>query len=212
MEESVSLATFESAYEDRSAVWVIGEPQPAIVELERAGGIGGAVFDPGCGSGEHTIHLAKLGYDVRGADFSARAIEQAQANAAERQVAADFAVADALNLGGEPRFDTVVDSALFHVFGPEDQARYAENLHRVCHPGARAYVLALAPAEDEPGLGPRISDTMIRDAFTDGWVLEDISASRYRVIVSMAEDAAQLGVRVGECADAAAWLARARRI
>jgi SAM-dependent methyltransferase len=97
---------------------VIGEPQPAIVALERSGWIRGSVLDPGCGTGEHTIHLTALGYDVRGIDSSEHAIEQARANAAERNVAAWFEVADALLLGNDQTrdystYDTVVDSALF---------------------------------------------------------------------------------------------------
>jgi SAM-dependent methyltransferase len=209
METPVPRTTFDTAYETESAPWVIGEPQPAIVELEREGRIRGAVLDAGCGSGEHTLHLAAHGYDVLGIDFSAFAIEQARANASRRGVPAPFDVADALLLGGEPRFDTVVDSALFHVFSPEDQAAYTRSLHVVCRPGALVHVLALA--DTEPGSGPRISDTAIRAAFTDGWVLEDLCPSEYRYIAD-ADEARRLGVEVGAHADTAAWLARARRL
>ena len=58
---------------------MIGEPQPAIVALERAGLISGKVLDVGCGTGEHTILLTRLGYDVLGIDFAPNAIEQARA-------------------------------------------------------------------------------------------------------------------------------------
>jgi SAM-dependent methyltransferase len=200
---------FDSAYETNSAPWIIGEPQPAIVGLARDGWIRGSILDAGCGAGEHTILFAGRGYDVLGIDFSLPAIELARANAAGRGIAARFEVADALRLSGEPRFDTVVDSALFHVFEPADQARYARALHGVCRPGALVHVLALSDAE--PGIGPRISDTLIRDAFVDGWELADLRPSRYRVKVG-ADDADRLGLDKEKPADMAAWLARARRI
>lgn len=210
MDTSVPISTFESAYEAHSAPWVIGEPQPAVVALEREGWIRGTVLDAGCGSGEHTIHLAGLGYDVRGVDFSARAVEQARTNAAQQRVSARFEVADALNLGEQERFDTVIDSALFHVFGPDDRLTYARNLHAACRPGALVHVLALSDA-DSLFSGPRISDAVIREAFDQGWVMEELRPSQYRGIAK-GEEALQLGVADGEPVDTAAWLARVRRV
>jgi SAM-dependent methyltransferase len=199
---------FDSAYEALSAPWIIGAPQPAIVDLERNGWIKGAVLDAGCGTGEHTIHLARRGYDVLGIDFSPPAVEQARRNAARQRVSARFDVADALHLGDRPRFDTVIDSALFHVFGPAERDAYTRSLHAVCRTGAYVHVLALSDAE--PGLGPQISDSAIRDAFRDGWVLEDLRPSSYRVVIGP-EDGHRLNLPVGRQADMIAWLARVRR-
>jgi ubiquinone/menaquinone biosynthesis C-methylase UbiE len=53
------LAVFDDAYATRTAPWVIGHRQPAIVTLERGGGRG-KVLDVGCGTGEHTIYLSAL--------------------------------------------------------------------------------------------------------------------------------------------------------
>jgi SAM-dependent methyltransferase len=209
MEISASLDLFESAYESRSAPWLIGKPQPAIMNLERDGWIRGSVLDPGCGTGEHTIHLTRLGYNVLGVDFSPRAVERARENAAAYQVAARFEVADALRLGDTPRFDTIVDSALFHIFAPEDRAAYVRSLHTVCRPGGLVHILALSDAG--PHVGPQVSDTVIRDAFSQGWVLEDLQPSSYRIVVD-AEKAALLGAQPGDQADAIAWLARIKRI
>lgn len=209
METSAPRSVFDSAYETHSAPWIIGEPQPAIIALERDGWIKGAVLDAGCGTGEHTIHLARLGYDVRGIDSSPAAIRYALDNAARHGVPARFDVADALHLGDRPRYDTVIDSALFHIFGPEDRIAYTRSLHAVCRPGAHVHVLALS--DSEPGLGPQISDAVIRDAFQDGWVLEDLRPSSYRVIVGQ-EDGERLGLPAGEPADMIAWLARVRRV
>lgn len=199
---------FDSAYEALSAPWIIAEPQPVVVDLERDGWIKGAVLDAGAGTGEHTIHLARLGYDVLGIDLSHPAVEQARRNAARQRVSARFEVADALSLGDQPRFDTVVDSALFHVFDAAQRDAYTRSLHAVCRTGAHVHVLALSDAE--PGFGPQISDSVIRDAFGDGWVLEDLRPSRYRVVVGP-EDGHRLNLPVGRKADMIAWLARVRR-
>ncbi len=145
-----------------------------------------------------------------GVDFSPAAVELATANAAARGVPATFEVADALALGDQPRFDTIVDSALFHIFDAAKQASYVRSLSGVCRSGGRVFVLALAVSDTEPGLGPRIHDTAIRDAFGDGWTLEDLRASRYRVLVD-ADNAASSGLQAGQLADLPAWLARIRR-
>jgi SAM-dependent methyltransferase len=205
-----SRAQFDEAYLSRTAPWVIGEPQPAIVTLERTGWIRGRVLDPGCGTGEHTIHLARLGYDILGIDISEHAIEQARANAVQRGVTARFEVTDALHLEPQQAYDTVVDSALFHIFEAADRARYVRRLHRACRPDGRVHVLALSDAG--PGFGPQISDAVIREAFDDGWVLEDLQPSRYRGVILHDTHAAALGRPVGDLVDLPAWLARARRI
>ncbi|WP_244891918.1 class I SAM-dependent methyltransferase [Nocardia beijingensis] len=217
---------WNTVYDNDTAPWVIGEPQPAIVALEREGGITGRVLDPGCGAGEHTILLTRLGYDVRGIDMSPSAVAYARANAAEQGVpSAVFEVADAPALGDRPdfagdppgsapAFDTVVDSALFHVFGTDDEARaaYVRSLHAVCKPGGTVHVLALSDVE--PGFGPRISDTVILESFRDGWTVEDLRPTRYRGRVTdvVADQVTGLEVSESGQVDAAAWLARIRRL
>ncbi len=209
-ETTPSRAVFDEAYTSRTAPWVIGEPQPAIVALERGGWIRGRVLDPGCGTGEHTIHLTRLGYDVRGIDSSKHAIDQARATAAERNVAARFEVADALQLGQDQIYDAVVDSALFHIFDVGDRGRYVRSLRRACRPGALVHVLALS--DIGPGFGPQVSDTVIREAFGQGWALEDLRSSQYRGVIVSSTHATALGRPVGDLVDLPAWLARARRI
>ncbi|MFE3226519.1 class I SAM-dependent methyltransferase [Nocardia sp. NPDC059228] len=217
---------WNTVYDEDTAPWVIGEPQPAIAALERAGEIRGRVLEPGCGAGEHTILLTRLGYDVLGVDFSPSAIEYARANAAAQGVpAVRFEVADALALGANadfagdppgsaPAFDTVVDSALFHVFGTEPEARaaYVRSLHAVCKPGGVVHLLALSDAE--PGFGPRISDAVIREAFGAGWELESLEPTRYRgrVTATVADQAVGLEVSPAGLVDVAAWMARIRRL
>jgi SAM-dependent methyltransferase len=209
METTPPLDRFDEAYRSRSAPWVIGEPQPAIVKLQQAGSIRSKVLDVGCGTGEHTILLTRLGYDVLGIDFSPNAVEQARANAAHKGVDARFEVADATNLGSEPGYQTIVDSALFHIFDDADRARYVRSLHTAVVHGGLVHVLALSDAGR--GFGPQVSEADVREAFGDGWVLEALDTTTYRGVVQEAQ-ADALGLPVGTRVDEPAWLARARRV
>jgi SAM-dependent methyltransferase len=201
---------FNSFYENGTPPWVIGEPQPAIIALEKTGVIRGRVLDPGCGTGEHTILLTRLGYDVLGVDYAPTAIERARANAATRGVDAHFEVADAMDLGAGSGYDTIVDSALFHIFGDDaDRARYVESLYGAVNPGGLVHVLALSDAGR--GFGPTVSESVMREAFGEGWTLEALDTTTYRGIVG-AMHAEPLGLAVGTVLDEPAWLARVRRL
>lgn len=201
---------FNSFYENGTPPWVIGEPQPAIVALEKTGAIEGKVLDVGCGLGEHTILLTRLGYDVLGVDYAPTAIEQARANAAAKGVDARFEVADAMNLTAEPGYDTIVDSALFHVFGDDaDRAAYVASLHGAVRPGGLIHVLALSDAGR--GFGPSVSEAVIRDAFGDGWELEALDTTTYTGVVTDMHSE-KLGIPVGSRIEEPAWLARVRRL
>jgi SAM-dependent methyltransferase len=209
MDTTPALSRFDDFYRSSTPPWVIGEPQPAIVELERSGLIRGKVLDVGCGTGEHTMLLTRLGYDVLGIDFSPQAVEQARRNAEAKGVSARLEVADAMNLGDEPRYDTIVDSALFHIFDDADRPKYVASLHNACRPGGIVHVLALSDAGR--GFGPEVSDEVIREAFADGWELEALDTTTYRGIVTEVH-AGALDLPVGTRVDEPAWLARARRV
>jgi SAM-dependent methyltransferase len=201
--------TFDDAYRTGSPPWVIGEPQPAIVALEQAGMIRGAVLDIGCGLGEHTILLAALDYDVLGIDYAPNAVAQARENAARAGVDARFEVADAMNLGADPGYDTVIDSALFHIFFDDaDRERYVASLHRAIRPGGVLHLLALS--DTGHGFGPSVSEAVVRSAFSDGWQIEGLEPTTYRGIVGVAH-AESLGLPVDTVVDEPAWLGRARR-
>jgi len=99
---------------------------------------------------------------VLGIDFAPNAVDQARANAAAKGIDARFEVADAMMLDSEPSYDTVIDSALFHIFGDAaDRARYVASLHRAIRPGGVLHLLALSDAGrgfrsgGQRGAGPR---------------------------------------------------------
>jgi SAM-dependent methyltransferase len=139
---------FEALYGDERSQqglipWDIGGPQPVVQQLVAFGGLRGEVLDPGTGPGYHAIHYASKGYATTGIDASASAIEQAKRRAEKTGVQVDFEVADATKLDGlEARFDTVVDSAFYHVFLDDEdtQTSYAQALHRATRPGARLFM------------------------------------------------------------------------
>ncbi|KWX68692.1 class I SAM-dependent methyltransferase [Mycobacterium sp. NAZ190054] len=208
MDLTPTISRFDDFYKNQTPPWVIGEPQPAVIELERAGLIAGRVLDVGCGTGEHTILLAAAGYDVIGVDGAPTAVAQARRNAEARGVTARFEVADALHLPEQPKYDTIVDSALFHIFDDADRVSYVRSLRSATRPGSVLHVLALSDAGR--GFGPEVGEHTIRAAFTSGWEIEALSETTYRGIVTEVH-AEALGLAVGTVVDEPAWLARVRR-
>ena len=209
MDATPTFSLFDDAYKTGTAPWVIGEPQPAIVALERAGLLSGAILDVGCGAGEHTILLTRLGYDVLGIDFAPSAIEHARANAAAKGADARFEVADAMNLPPDAQYDTVLDSALFHIFDDADRARYVGSLHRVCRPGGLVHIVALSDQGHQ--FGPEVSEADIRAAFADGWHLEALDTCTYRGVIGE-QHVETFGRPAGSLVDLPAYLARARHL
>jgi cyclopropane fatty-acyl-phospholipid synthase-like methyltransferase len=176
---SVDRATFENLYAGK-APWDIGKPQPAFVAV--ADRVTSPVLDAGCGTGEHALFLAARGHRAIGIDFLAEAIRRARMKAAERRVAVEFLVKDALTLANwAERFATVIDCGLFHVFSDDDRRRYVRGLAHVLEPGGRLFLLCFS--DEEPGTeGPRrVSRRELRDTFADGWEIESIQQVQIEV-------------------------------
>jgi cyclopropane fatty-acyl-phospholipid synthase-like methyltransferase len=179
MSDVPSRETFETMYAGKAS-WDIGRPQRAFVEV--ADRVTGEVLDAGCGTGENALFFAERGQPILGIDFLETPIREARRKVQERGLDAEFAPMDALLLADfDRRFDSVIDSALFHVFADEDRARYVAGLAHVMKPGGRLFLLCFS--DEEPGTqGPRrVSERELREAFADGWAVEEIRASRYEV-------------------------------
>lgn len=188
---------FDVAYEG-SPTWEIGHPQPAVVELEDAGGFGERVIDVGCGTGDHALFLASRGHEVLGVDLARAAIDRARSKARHRAISAEFLVWDALRLDDLARtFDSALDVGLFHTLADPERPVYSASLRSVLEPDGRAFVLCWSE-RNAWGYGPRrVRRGEIRQAFEPGWAIEAIEGSRLETKL--------------EGGEVHAWLARLRR-
>lgn len=179
---------FDPAYRGESAEfgsgarppWSLGEPQPEIAALIEQNKIRGDVLDAGCGEAAVSLHLAKRGYDTVGLDSSSTAIELARAEAARLGLAnATFDVADISSFTGyDGRFETIIDSTLFHSMPVELRDGYQRSIVRAAAPGASYFVLTFDKAGmPESPISP-VTDDELRAAVSKYWVIDDIRPAR----------------------------------
>jgi len=173
---------FDAIYASSVPPWDIGRPQPAFEELARSGGLAGKVLDVGCGTGEHALLAATLGQETVGVDIAPRAIERAEAKAADRGLEVRFLVWDALRLPelGE-QFDTVLDRGLFHILDDADRVRFVHGLAAVVPPDGRYHMLCFSDRQPGEGGPRRITQGEIRTSFADGWDIDCIEPAMIQV-------------------------------
>ena len=178
--ERMTGLPWDASYHDGPAPWDVGQPQPAMVRVASEGGFAGAVLDAGCGTGENALHVASLGLPVLGVDVAETALAIARAKAADRGIEAEFARADALELGRLARkFETVLDCGLFHTFDGGERPAYVASLASVTGHAGTLYVLCFR--DDGPDTGPHpVSQDELRAAFNpgDGWNVAAIEPDR----------------------------------
>lgn len=159
--------------------WNIGEPQPELAALMAAGKFRSDVLDAGCGFAELSLALAADGYTVVGIDLTPTAVTAANRAAAERGLTtASFVQADITEFSGyDSRFNTVVDSTLFHSLPVESRDGYLSSVHRAAAVGASYFVLVFAkgafPAEMETGPN-EVDEDELRAAVSKYWEIDEI--------------------------------------
>jgi 2-heptyl-1-hydroxyquinolin-4(1H)-one methyltransferase len=179
---------FENAYKGEAAElglgtkppWSIGEPQPEIAALIDQGKFRGDVLDVGCGEAAVDLYLAERGYTTVGLDLSPTAIELATAEAAKRGLTnASFAVADISAFTGyDGRFETIVDSTLFHSIPVEAREGYQQSIVRAAAPGASYFVLVFDRAGLPNGPANPVTEDELREVVSKYWTIDEIRPAR----------------------------------
>ena len=147
----------ESGHFQGPPPWNIGEPQPELAQLIKDGKIRGEVLDAGCGVAELSLALA----------------------AEERGLTTATFVQDDITsfTGYDGRFNTIVDSTLFHSLPIEGRDGYLRSAHRAAAPAAVFYILVFANGAFPPGaeFGPNtVSEDELREAVSQYWTVDDI--------------------------------------
>jgi len=172
-------ADFEESYSGEPP-WDIGKPQRPFTELGNR--VLSPVLDAGCGTGDTSLFFAGRGCVVTGIDFTKGAIRKARAKAALQKLDVKFLVKDALTLADwDARFNTVLDSGLFHGLSDEDRRRYVQGLAHVLQPNGQLFLMCFS--DEEPGdEGPRrVSQQELHAIFAHGWHIESVVAVRVEV-------------------------------
>lgn len=178
--ERLSGASWDASYQDGPAPWDLGGPQPAVLRLAERGAFFGSVLDAGCGTGDNALYLASLGLPVLGFDVAETALAAAREKAAARGIDAEFVAADALELHRlARRFDSALDSGLFHTFDADERSRYVASLASVINPDGVLHVLCFSDAGADTGPHP-VSHADLTAAFAPrtGWQVMAIEAER----------------------------------
>ena len=137
-------ASWDERYSGDGKIWS-GEPNPQLV-AEASGLAAGTALDVGCGEGGDVIWLARAGWRVTGADFSAAGLARAARHAEEAGVAerTDWWQVDAREFDPEGRsFDLVTT----HFLHPPDggMIEVAPRLAAAVAPGGHLLIVGHAP-------------------------------------------------------------------
>ena len=173
--------------------WNIGEPQPELAAVIAAGGVNGEVLDAGCGHAELSLALAAQGYTVVGIELTPTAVAAATRAAADRNLPTATFVQDDITTftGFDGRFDTIIDSTLFHSLPVGGRDGYQQSVFRAAAPGARYYVLVFAkgafPAESEQKPN-EVDEAELRDAVGRYWEIDDVAPAFIHANMPSGED------------------------
>jgi SAM-dependent methyltransferase len=111
---------------------------------------GDKILDIGCGTGRHSIELAKRGYQMTGIDQSSGMLAQATRNAEQAKVKLNLIQADATDFKLSTRFDAAIClcEGAFGLLGKDDDPVWRDikvltNIKRSLKPGSKLVLTAL---------------------------------------------------------------------
>lgn len=139
-------AAWDERYAGEEQIWS-GNPNPQLVEVV-AGLTPGTALDVGCGEGGDVIFLARQGWRVTGADFSAEGLARAARHAEQAGVAdrTDWWRVDARTFAAGGRFFDLVTTHYLHA--PDGgMVEVTGRLAGAVAPGGHLLVVGHAPSE-----------------------------------------------------------------
>ncbi len=106
-------------------------------------------IDIGCGLGNYSRELSRMGFEMTGVDFSSIAIDKAQKLAEAEKLSIEFLIADftkelSMDLSN---FDFAFDYGLLHHVYPEQREKYTNNVAKLLN--KNAYYLSIAFNEED---------------------------------------------------------------
>src|SRR5262249_36166057 len=118
-----------------------------------------SILDVSCGIGTQALGLAALGHAVRASDLSSAAVDRARREAARRNLAIDFTVADmrrCAEVHGSG-FDVVLsaDSSIPHLLSDDAIREALGNFHQCIRPGGIT-ILGLRDYSTQERLSPQL--------------------------------------------------------
>ena len=184
MADKIDAMNWDDAYRgeagfDGPPPWNIGEPQPELAALIKAGKVRSDVLDAGCGHAELSLALAADGYTVVGIELTQTAVAAATKAAHVRDLPNATFVQDDITTftGFDARFNTIIDSTLFHSLPVAARDAYQQSVYRAAAPGAAYYILVFAhgafPAELETAPNA-VTEDELRAAVGKYWQIDDV--------------------------------------
>ena len=139
-------AGWEERYAGDEKIWS-GDPNPQLV-TEASALEPGTALDVGCGEGGDVVWLARLGWSVTGADFSAQGLARAARHADEAGVGdrTDWWQVDARQITPEDRVWDLVTTHFLHPPGGQ-MVDVTRRLASLVAPGGHLLVVGHAPSE-----------------------------------------------------------------
>jgi cyclopropane fatty-acyl-phospholipid synthase-like methyltransferase len=142
----------------------------------------GRALDLGCGTGTHSLYLARCGYRVDAVDFSGPALGRAAARARAAGCDIRFLCADVLRYQADQPYDLVIDYGCFHSLEPHDRDAYARRVEALTAPGGQFILMAFSPrwSVDWRLMGPyHVPVASVRRCFAGFEMLEQREAPHY---------------------------------
>jgi len=123
------------------------------------------IVDVACGIGTQTIGLAQLGYELTASDLSPSAVERARREAAARNMAVEFSVADMREASShhQKQFDLVIacDNSVPHLLTDEELLRCFQEFYKCVRPGGGC-LISVRDYEKEDRSGIQVKPFGIR--------------------------------------------------